>query len=72
MASENEKTGSVGSVLEQVLEVITFIVPLVKLLFDNGKDPAAEIKRILSADPGIATMRGEWNDRLNQKFGQDG
>lgn len=70
MANELDNTGDSGKgLIEQILEVVTFIVPLVKLLFDNSKDAPAEIKRILSADPALAAMQAEWQSRIDAKFG---
>jgi hypothetical protein len=70
MGSELDNTGDSGKgLIEQILEVVTFIVPLVKLLFDNSKDAPAEIKRILSADPALAAMQAEWQSRIDAKFG---
>jgi hypothetical protein len=68
MANSIDNVGADKSVIAQILEVITFIVPLVQQLIDGGKDAPAEIKRILSADPALAAMQAEWQSRLDAKF----
>ncbi len=71
--NSEEKVDSVTGLIDQILEIITFVVPLVKMLIKGGEnDASGRIIRVLSADPGLAQMRAEWDDRLDKKFGKDG
>lgn len=35
-----------------------------------GKDPVGEIERILSAEPEVKKVHDEWDNRLDDKFGE--
>ncbi len=52
-----------------LLTVLDMVLEAVLVFVRQGKDPAPEIRRILSADPELAHMHANWEAKLLSRFG---
>lgn len=69
---ELAKPMAAGTAFGEVLGIIDTTIETAVLFAMAGKDPVAEIQRIHDADPALQQMKGEWDKRIDDKFGTGG